>query len=174
MQLTTLEARKIAMIMCDASGILEGYYRSVISGYTKISYRVGSGQKTYCRGAKDNFVLTYGLKMVQSKASSPQKCAGWLTGREILNMGYCGGELTLLNGLAHTVYHESAHILHSIYRGHGRCGGRHRLPGLGLGQPRRSEQRQRYGDSEHDGECAAAQHRAIGQHHGATEWYELR
>lgn len=84
--------------------------------------RVGSGQATYHRfdPASGQHQITYGVRMIEAK-HRPETASGWLSGREIRQRGYFGGDLSPLNLLAHTCCHEFAHLLqHSAgqrYRG---------------------------------------------------------
>lgn len=80
--------------------------------------RVGNGKATYLSSNRDlakgaNMTLTYGVMMVASK-TNPDKMGKWLTAREIKQRGYFGGELTLLNVLAHTMAHEFGHFVQVI------------------------------------------------------------
>ncbi len=79
--------------------------------------RVGAGQATYYRrlGQREH-LINYGSKMVASKHDR-QAAAQWLTGREILQRGYFGGELSLGGLLAHTCCHEFGHVLQSLSGG---------------------------------------------------------
>ncbi|MBS8240149.1 hypothetical protein DYI22_06485 [Marinobacter lipolyticus] len=74
--------------------------------------RVGSGQATYHRfdPRTRQHQITYGARMIAAKHEA-RSAAGWLSGREIQQRGYFGGELTTLNLLAHTCCHEFAHLL---------------------------------------------------------------
>lgn len=79
----------------------------------ELTIRVGTGKATrvvHSRFGKGPLTLTYGIKMIQSK-TDPQQLCRWLTAREIRERGYFGGEVTLLNSLAHTVVHEFAHVV---------------------------------------------------------------
>lgn len=80
-----------------------------------LTTRVGSGNKTYLSHHRDMSVsgqmtITYGLKMVASKANPDTMC-GWRSSRELRERGYYGGELNMLNLLAHTMAHEFAHLV---------------------------------------------------------------
>lgn len=75
--------------------------------------RVGTGRATcvkHSRSGKGPLQLTYGVKMIASKTDARMLCQ-WLSGKEILERGYFGGELTLLNALAHTIVHEFGHVV---------------------------------------------------------------
>lgn len=75
--------------------------------------RVGSGKTTcvkHSRSRKGPLTLTYGVKMIASK-TDPRMLCHWRSGKEILERGYFGGELTLLNALAHTIVHEFGHVI---------------------------------------------------------------
>ncbi|MBO6851326.1 MAG: hypothetical protein JJ867_12825, partial [Marinobacter sp.] len=79
---------------------------------TSLHCRVGSGQATYHRfdPREKQHQITYGVRMIIAKHQA-QSASGWLSGREIQQRGYFGGELTTLNLLAHTCCHEFAHLL---------------------------------------------------------------
>lgn len=89
---------------------------------TTLQCRVGSGQATYHRFDPHlkQHQITYGKRMIISK-HQPDAVAGWLSGREIRQRRYFGGEVTTLNLLAHTCCHEFAHLLQHVsgqrYRG---------------------------------------------------------
>ncbi len=75
--------------------------------------RVGSGKATCVRHSptgRGPLKLTYGVKMISSK-SDPERLCQWRTSREILDRSYFGGELTMLNSLAHTIVHEFGHVV---------------------------------------------------------------
>lgn len=75
--------------------------------------RIGSGRATcvkHQRDGKGPLRLTYGVKMIASK-TDPRMLCKWRSGKEIIERGYFGGELTLLNVLAHTVVHEFGHVV---------------------------------------------------------------
>lgn len=83
-----------------------------------LDFRVGSGKHTYLKHrrvtANDaSMTITYGKQMVVSK-SDPETMCNWLTSRELHERRYYGGELTLLNILAHTVAHEFGHFVQVI------------------------------------------------------------
>ncbi|MCL7942570.1 hypothetical protein [Marinobacter sp. ATCH36] len=84
--------------------------------------RVGSGQATYHRfePREKQHQITYGKRMIMAKYQ-PDAAISWLSGREIRQHGYFGGEVTTLNLLAHTCCHEFAHLLQHVsgqrYRG---------------------------------------------------------
>ncbi len=80
--------------------------------------RVGSGKKTYLSIRNDSnrnasMTITYGVKMVES-VTDPISLGQWLTSREIRDRGYYGGQITLLNVLAHTIAHEFGHFVQAI------------------------------------------------------------
>lgn len=78
-----------------------------------LEVRVGTGKRTYVSHShhlKGPMKLVYGKKMVQSKADPRQLCA-WLSAREIVDRGYFGGEVNLLNSLSHTIVHEFGHVV---------------------------------------------------------------
>lgn len=80
--------------------------------------RVGTGKKTYLSHQRDvdhnaRMTLTYGSQMVADKAR-PERLGLWRSGREVKERGYYGGELTLLNVLAHTMAHEFGHFVQVI------------------------------------------------------------
>ncbi len=80
-----------------------------------LTVRVADGRATNHRlqGASRH-VISYGWRMVQDKAASSSRAATWLSAREIAGRRFFGGELTLLNLLAHTVCHEFAHLLQVV------------------------------------------------------------
>lgn len=86
----------------------------------RLALRVGSGQATYHRfdpRAKKH-LINYGSKMIVAK-QRPETAQGWLSTREIRGKGYFGGEVSVLNLLAHTCCHEFAHLLqHSAGQRH--------------------------------------------------------
>ncbi|MFO8140798.1 MAG: hypothetical protein R6T87_02695, partial [Marinobacter sp.] len=82
--------------------------------------RVGSGQATYHRydPRRKQHLINYGARMIAAK-HQPETAQGWLSAREIRGRGYFGGELSVLNLLAHTCCHEFAHLLqHSAGQRH--------------------------------------------------------
>ena len=82
--------------------------------------RVGSGQATYHRfdPRKNQHLITYGAHMITAK-HQPETAQDWLSTREIRGRGYFGGEVSVLNLLAHTCCHEFAHLLqHSAGQRH--------------------------------------------------------
>lgn len=82
--------------------------------------RVGSGQATYHRydPRQQQHLINYGARMIAAK-HQPETAQGWLSTREIRGRGYFGGELSVLNLLAHTCCHEFAHLLqHSAGQRH--------------------------------------------------------
>ena len=77
-----------------------------------LALRVGSGQATYHRydPARKQHLINYGARMIAAK-HQPETAQGWLSTREIRGRGYFGGEVSVLNLLAHTCCHEFAHLL---------------------------------------------------------------
>ncbi|MFW5825259.1 MAG: hypothetical protein ACOCVV_09870, partial [Marinobacter sp.] len=88
----------------------------------RLECRTGSGRATYHRYDHRNqhHLITYGIRMVMAK-HNPETAASWLSAREIRSRRYFGGELSVLNLLAHTCTHEFAHLLqqHEGKRYHG-------------------------------------------------------
>lgn len=83
-----------------------------------LKLRVGSGEKTYLSHRRDvdkdaRMTLTFGSKMVASK-TNPVELGNWRTGKEVGERGYYGGEVTLLNVLAHTMAHEFGHFVQVV------------------------------------------------------------
>lgn len=116
-----LNHASIARAMCDISDEVLWKPRikwaRSIQPEVNLRFRVGSGKKTYLGGAGwANLAITYGVGMVESK-SDPLNMCQWLTSREIVQRKYYGGELTLLNVLAHTMAHEYGHLIQRL-RGH--------------------------------------------------------
>lgn len=75
--------------------------------------QVGRGKATYVKHRRDltgPLTLVFGQKMVASKAN-PHELCNWLGSKEIVRRGYYGGELNMLNALAHTAIHEFAHVV---------------------------------------------------------------
>lgn len=109
-------ARAIGRLMCDTTRDIlwapaEPWIRQQ-STRSSLHCRVGSGQATYHRfdPRTRQHQITYGARMIAAKHEA-HSAAGWLSGREIQQRGYFGGELTTLNLLAHTCCHEFAHLL---------------------------------------------------------------
>ena len=109
-------ARAIGRLMCDTTRDIlwapaEPWIRQQ-STHSSLHCRVGSGQATYHRfdPRTRQHQITYGARMIAAKHEA-HSAAGWLSGREIQQRGYFGGELTTLNLLAHTCCHEFAHLL---------------------------------------------------------------
>ena len=97
----------------------EGWVQQANPG-AGLALRVGSGQATYHRfdPRKKQHLITYGARMIAAK-HQPATAQGWLSTREIRGRGYFGGEVTVLNLLAHTCCHEFAHLLqHSAGQRH--------------------------------------------------------
>jgi len=85
-----------------------------------LALRVGSGQATYHRydPRQKQHLINYGARMIAAK-HQPDTAQGWLSTREIRGRGYFGGEVSVLNLLAHTCCHEFAHLLqHSAGQRH--------------------------------------------------------
>lgn len=83
-----------------------------------LDFRVGRGRKTYLSHRRDavnnaRMTITYGVEMVRSKADPAQLCS-WLSSQEIIDRKYYGGELNLLNSLAHVICHEFGHFVQVI------------------------------------------------------------
>ena len=89
----------------------EGWVQQKNPG-ARLALRVGSGQATYHRfdPRKKQHLITYGTRMIAAK-HQPATARGWLSTREIHGRGYFGGEVSVLNLLAHTCCHEFAHLL---------------------------------------------------------------
>ncbi|MDV3504440.1 hypothetical protein [Marinobacter sp. M-5] len=109
-------ARALGTLMCDTTRTIlwapaEPWLRQQ-STRSSLHCRVGSGQATYHRfdPQRKQHQITYGIRMIVAKHEA-HSAAGWLSGREIQQRGYFGGELTTLNLLAHTCCHEFAHLL---------------------------------------------------------------
>jgi len=85
-----------------------------------LTLRIGSGQATYHRydPRHKQHLINYGVRMIAAK-HQPETALGWLSTREIRGRGYFGGEVSVLNLLAHTCCHEFAHLLqHSAGQRH--------------------------------------------------------
>lgn len=102
--------------MCQATrdilwALAEGWVQQKNPG-AGLALRVGSGQATYHRfdPRKKQHLITYGARMIAAK-HEPATAQGWLSTREIHGRGYFGGEVSVLNLLAHTCCHEFAHLL---------------------------------------------------------------
>jgi len=126
----TLESKIVSAMLVACETIVRKKYEPIVrKQYPRYAHTLcfvkGHGVKTYHR-RKDSYsdykrhVITFGVKMVALKVSSKQRAASCLTGSEILNMHFLGGELTLKNVLIHTIVHEFAHYLQVI------AGDRHR------------------------------------------------
>lgn len=87
----------------------------------QLTFKVGTGKKTYHMGDGNTHAITFGSKMVLKKRYSARACAVWTTGQEILQRGYFGSRLELPELLTHTACHEFAHFVQVIlgrrYRG---------------------------------------------------------
>jgi len=115
-------SRQVAQILCDASHdvlweLHHGAVHSAYPYYTLVA-RVGEGKATNCtrRGDRNQVVITYGWKMVQSK-SSRENALRWSSSREILKRSFFEGKHTFPNLLAHTVCHEFAHLIQGAEEG---------------------------------------------------------
>lgn len=122
----TQTGRAIARLMCATTlDILWPSYRDSLRQTrprTRLECRTGSGRATYHRydHRDQHHLITYGARMVMAK-QTPDTAASWLSTREIRSRGYFGGEVSVLNLLAHTCTHEFAHLLqqHAGKRYHG-------------------------------------------------------
>lgn len=109
-------AQQIARLMCNVTEqVLWPRYRTRVQAASpgaRLVCRIGRGKATYHRFDPRERVhlITYGLQMIIAK-QQPAGARGWLSTREILQRGYFGGEVTVLNLLAHTCNHEFAHLL---------------------------------------------------------------
>lgn len=118
--------RAIAQLMCETTEqVLWPKYRDQLRqtrSRARLECRPGSGRATYHRydHRHQHHLITYGTRMVMAKHDA-QTAANWLSAREIRSRGYFGGELSVLNLLAHTCNHEFAHLLqqHGGKRFHG-------------------------------------------------------
>ena len=112
----THQAHALGTLMCHATrDVLWQPAQSWVQSQHKAAglvLRVGAGQATYHRfePRRNEHLITYGARMIAAKhqAASAQ---GWLSTREIRKRGYFGGEVSVLNLLAHTCCHEFAHLL---------------------------------------------------------------
>lgn len=68
--------------------------------------------------------IVFGAKSLEDEIKSNKSAYLWTTGEEIVNMGYCGGELTIQNVVIHTICHEYAHLMDFFENG-SRKGQRH-------------------------------------------------
>ena len=105
-----MKINEIAEAMCQTTNLLVKQMNEV-SAYT-IRSRVGQGKSTNCRFNRINgeFTITYGMKMVQDKLalSTARK---WLSTKELERYRFYNGLLSPIHLLAHTIIHESAHII---------------------------------------------------------------
>ncbi|MDX5327512.1 MAG: hypothetical protein LPK06_01805 [Marinobacter sp.] len=108
--------RAIGTLMCQATRHIlwapaEAWVREQ-NRDVALALRVGSGQATYHRydPIQKQHLITYGARMIAAK-HQPETAQGWLSTREIRGRGYFGGEVSVLNLLAHTCCHEFAHLL---------------------------------------------------------------
>lgn len=123
---------QLAELMCDATEqVLWPRYRAQVRSAApgaELVCRPGRGKATYHRFHPRERVhlITYGLQMIAAK-QEPAGASGWLSTREIRRRGYFGGEVTVLNLLAHTCNHEFAHLLqqNAGQRFHGSVHNRH-------------------------------------------------
>lgn len=126
------QARQLAQTLCDTTELIllpiipEWAHRNGgeawrAGGKPRPTIRVGAGRATHHRFDLNSgeHRITFGAKMVADKLV-PQACSSWLSTREILGRGYFGGQVSVVNLLAHTGCHEFAHFLQTI------SGGRHR------------------------------------------------
>lgn len=122
----------IARLMCDTTRqILWALHKESLSRQrprAQLLCRPGSGRATYHRydHRLQLHQITYGIKMVEAK-HRPETAHSWLSAREICSRGYYGGQVSVLNLLAHTCVHEFAHLLqqHDGKRYHGSVHNRH-------------------------------------------------
>lgn len=104
------QANDIAAIMVDVfCEQLAPVTSQFVTKPKPLKIRVGSGQATYYRAEPRHDTVVIGRKMVLSKLSG--NLSAWLSSREILRFQLFGGELSLLNSLAHTLCHEFAHLI---------------------------------------------------------------
>ncbi|SFR66875.1 hypothetical protein SAMN05216203_2389 [Marinobacter daqiaonensis] len=107
---------QIAQLMCQATHeVLWSAYRDDLRSRrarAQLVCRVGGGRATYHRydHRDQRHLITFGVKMVAAKQEA-RTAANWLSTREIVGRGYFGGEVSVLNLLAHTCIHEFAHLL---------------------------------------------------------------
>lgn len=81
----------------------------------KLTYKIGSGKRTYHRKISDNkSIIVYGKKMIESKLSSYKNCSNWLTSKEIISRNYFNKEITIQNVLCAVIMHETAHYFQVI------------------------------------------------------------
>ncbi|MGC8119770.1 hypothetical protein [Marinobacter sp. VGCF2001] len=117
-------AYTIGTLMCQATRDIlwaqaEGWVQQKRPG-AGLALRVGSGLATYHRfdPRQNQHLITYGARMIAAK-HEPATAQGWLSTREIRGRGYFGGQVSVLNLLAHTCCHEFAHLLqHSAGQRH--------------------------------------------------------
>lgn len=123
---------QLAKLMCDTTQeVLWPRYRTQVCAAapgSELVCRAGWGKATYHRFHPRERVhlITYGQQMVAAK-HDPAGAAGWLSTREIRGRGYFGGDVSVLNLLAHTCTHEFAHLLqqNAGKRFHGSVHNRH-------------------------------------------------
>ncbi len=115
---------KLGALMCQATrDILWAPAENRIQAQNRragLTLRIGSGQATYHRydPRHKQHLINYGVRMIAAK-HQPETAQGWLSTREIRGRGYFGGEVSVLNLLAHTCCHEFAHLLqHSAGQRH--------------------------------------------------------
>lgn len=141
----TQTSRAIARLMCNTTHkVLWSHFSDQLHltrPRAHLECRTGSGRATYHRYDHRNqhHLITYGTRMVMAKQVA-ETAASWLSAREICSRGYFGGEISVLNLLAHTCTHEFAHLLqqHAGKRYHGSVHNEHfyqlldRLNDIGL------------------------------------------
>lgn len=117
-----MKHRLIARIMCDLTDEL--LWKPRIEWARKhnqtadLKLRVGDGKRTCVSHRKKSdkdcrMTLTIGALMVESKANPMEMCM-WRTSVELHEKGYYGGELNLLNALAHCIIHEFGHVVQVV------------------------------------------------------------
>lgn len=123
--ITTYQAQGIAKILIEATKILTDDHLKdwlkIKAPGLNLNVRAGSGKSTYFgykygrvnRDAHTNHSITYGVRMIMSKYDAEMACR-WTTAREITDFGYWGGQITLINLLAHVVIHETGHFINYI------------------------------------------------------------
>lgn len=116
------EADIVAAMIAASYKIVKEKYRSYVdenftSYVHSLDFVAGRGRRTSHKKRGTKHIITYGVKAVVSKMQSKQIASRWLSGREIVDMGFFGGELTLKNSLIHTIIHEYAHYLQVLEGG---------------------------------------------------------
>ncbi|WP_338087291.1 hypothetical protein [Marinobacter daepoensis] len=108
--------KQLGALMCEATReILWASARGAVlkqNPGVALALRTGAGQATYHRfdPHRKHHLITYGAKMIAAK-HQPETAQGWLSTREIQRRDYFGGEVSVVNLLAHTCCHEFAHLL---------------------------------------------------------------